>query len=496
VVAQGQAEYNLPSFYGFTDVKLNFSTDSIAGYGKNVYSDNSDIYLSATLPLSSMGNSQEDERAISDACIDFKLGQFGTKSLTVGGNSSDHKDRIKLTNDKSKTMNGFEMEIKNNCAGDMSAAFFKGTSQTSPPSGETALAKITAKTDWTNQGTDLTVTIDPLVHVRLLERLKIGDKIKDSNGDALYGLGVITGINKASGLITFSTAEVKLAGGLFNGDTAIGDQAVKFDGAAVGSTVPLVKGNALYGAADLAANDAVTDLIANFLQASPIDGTIAIGTTTVPSGAAIATDAIMYIPKGVKKVISDNEKLIISTGTHFITALAVAGTITFEFQNPEGKVENNIDGFRIKFKLSKYGCIGYESFENKDRVSGAVTKNETTSVFLGMDKSSPLDHNSRSYEDLLSKLSVDYLESKRGNKKTKISAIQYKLSDDISLMYGQKKNDLKKKSDIYGMNYKMNAGDSAVLLKIRGQSEAADVDHNRLQIQMELPTNLIDYTQE
>lgn len=49
-----------------------------------------------------------------------------------------------------------------------------------------------------------------------------------------------------------------------------------------------------------------------------------------------------------------------------------------------------------------------------------------------------------------------------------------------------------KKSDIYGLNYKMNVGnDNDVLLKIRGQSEANNVDHTKLQIKMELPADSV-----
>jgi len=528
VQAQGSLEYKLPDMFGLTNIKMNFSSDSLAGYGcTNVFSDDSEAYLSASMALGnfslpSLGggaccppvceDEARNESAESEdvASIDFKLGRFGTQSSKVGADHGDASNRIHLATNSSKMLNGFEMAVRNNAAGDMSAAYFIGTSEDCGSRREiSSTMKVTVDAAWANNATT-TITVDPVANKKLLETLVAGDKFKDSNGDALFGIGTYVS-HTAAGVITINSAELKLAGGVFDSATAVGDKVAEFDGATVGGTVPLVAGNALYGATALTDTNTVAELITTYFGPSPHTGTIAIGTSTVPGGALVATDAIMHVPGGIKKIIADGKNLITSTGKHFTTVPIITGTdaqktvtVTLSAGNPKvDKVDNNITGFRLKFKLGRFGSMGYEDIETKDLTTGVKSEDTTISVRLGGDDiSEDLDQVTRNgATDFLSKFSLDWInhENKVGAATTDqdIIAIQYKLSDDISLMYGQKDTSANKKSDIYGLNYKINVGNGCdALLKVRGQSEANNIDESKIQIQMELPTNLIQYTNQ
>jgi hypothetical protein len=516
VEAQARAEYNFPNMCGITNIKMNFSSDSISGYiCNNVFSDGAAAYLSGSVGCGNLSlpnicdlscpEEEECDRSIDGAAIDFKLGRFSTQSIKVGADHGDAENRIHLDTTHGKMLNGLEVELKNNKCGDMSAAWFKGTSENCGARAYEAFVT-TAPSTWINgaSGTYF-VKIDPTGNKALLERLQIGDKIEATNvstklSEPLYGLGVITEINKVDGKIKFSSAVLSVSTTKINTATKLGDTTVAFKTA---NTPALVEGNGLYGGADINATNDMTELAATFIAPSPHTGIIALGTAT--AGATVVADqAIMGgITGGVQKVVAANAVLITSTGKHFTTVPVVCSKITFKFAK-ECAIDNNITGFRLKLKLGNYGSIGYEDVETKDLKNGIKTKDNTTALNLGCTDLGELDQVTRSASDILSKISFDWVnhETKVGTgAKTKqtMMAAQYKLSDDISLMYGQKENATKKKSDIYGMNYKMDCGNgSKALLKVRGQTKVDDnsTNKNKLQIQMVLPTDLVQYTNQ
>jgi hypothetical protein len=158
--------------------------------------------------------------------------------------------------------------------------------------------KVTVDSAWANNATT-TITVDPVANKKLLETLVAGDKFKDSNGDALFGIGTYVS-HTAAGVITINSAELKLDGAAFEGAVTVGDKTVAFDTANPGATIPLVAGNALYGATDLASANTVAELITTYLGPSPHTGSIAIGAAT--GGAlVVAGDAVMDFPSGAKK---------------------------------------------------------------------------------------------------------------------------------------------------------------------------------------------------
>ena len=416
--AVGEASYSLPNFWDLEDIKLNFSTDHRVGYGcNNAFSDETDVYLSASYQLCALGSignvigsisdgvagcfsglcaddcADDEERGLldfSNPTAHMKLGKFTTKNPLVGRNASDHDERISLGVDAAVQLNGFEIEVAGNSCKDLSAAYFMGTNET----------------------------------CETFSQLKVSD-------------------NSTIGTIVFAdNAEIAL----------------------------LVAGDRIIRAAAIDASGAVTRAKQEFI----------VVTATAPNTVTV-------------------------TGQ---TAADIAATEVLTSER--GYVENNISGYRLNLKLGRYGHIGYEDITTENKVSAASDDIKQTKLCVrlgGCDQvDGCLDQVNRGLFDfggLLNKLSLDYIQS--GNTvgsgtetEQNIIAVQYKLSDQMSLMYGQKDDKSNsKKSDIYGLNYKsMLNGSCPVVYKVRGQSKGAVEDHTKLSIQACIPTNLVQYTNQ
>jgi hypothetical protein len=510
VQAVGQTHYQFPDMFGISNLKFVFETSLTNGYGcDDRFLDGTCAYLEGSMALGNLSlpnicdldfscpkEEEEDEEegchrgALDQAKINFKLGKFCTKGFKAGAEFGDSENRIQLETGSTEAINGLELELKNNEAGDMSATWFKGT--TDCPCSSNYSSMIAIKSDpsnsgitWNGTGASKIINIDPVKNKELITHIKKGTQLFDKNGDPLLGLGVVSAIDASTGKITFSSSEIKvLAGTLVEANTAAGELAVKIDGADIAD---LKLGKPLYAGAN--APNTLALLV-----------TQGMGISTQSGKIEEAKTDLHFASPGIANAVVDGDKIFQSTGAYFETVPAIndasEGFYFLMDDKMENKVENNISGYRLKIKLGRFGSVGYEDIINKDQISGLETKDTTTCVRLGFCGSTDLgdlDQVARGAGDILNKISLDWVnhENKVGSAaKTdqQIIALQYKLSDQMSLMYGQKTHTNDNQSDLYGVNYKMNvADDSTVLLKVRGQSKADDVENNRVQIKVEMP---------
>jgi hypothetical protein len=245
-------------------------------------------------------------------------------------------------------LNGFEMAVRNNAAGDMSAAYFIGTSE---DCGDKIEAVVTvAPSTWDNSSTTETITIDATANKALLARLQVGDKIVDSNGDALYGIGTYVS-HTAAGVITFNVAQLTASGTAQVEPVPVAG--AKNVGTDTGPTGALKVGQALYSGAAATAVNTPAKLAAEFLGISTQTGIQAIGATAIK------------FDEPLKTLPAANDLIYASSGTHFTTVPVVGSKISFKLGKGECPVENNITGFRLKFKLGRFGSMGYEDIELK-----------------------------------------------------------------------------------------------------------------------------------
>lgn len=507
VQAVSQASYNFPDMFGFSDIKFIFETAMSGGYGcSDRYLDGTCHYLSGSLNCGNFSlpsicsldfscpEKEEEEEgcdrgALDQAKINFKLGKFCTKGVTVGADAGDADNRLQLNTGSTQAINGLELEFKNNEAGDVSAAWFKGTNSCECATVIGSSMEVTASSTWAN-GATTTITVDPVANKELLETLQDGDIFKDKNGDALFGIGTYVD-HTAAGVITINSAVV----------SQVSTAEVKTAAAANAVSVPIKTANAtgLVLGKPLYAHTAVPNTLA-------LLGTEYLGDAT--QNGTVAIDANLEFNFGIANACVVGDEIWQSTGAHFKAVPTVGGTlaertVTVELSagNPNADdflVDNNVTGYRLKIKLGRFGSIGYEDIETDN--SGTITNDITTCVRLGFCNSTDLgdlDQVTRGAGNILSNISLDWVnhENKIGAGATtsqEIIAIQYKLSDEMSLMYGQKTHTDDKTSDIYGLNYKMNVGnDTNVLLKVRGQSEDNDQEHAKLQIKLELPADSV-----
>lgn len=453
VQAVTQASYNFPDMFGMSDIKFIFESEMTNGYGcSNRYLNGKCYYLSGSLNCGNFSlpsicsldfscpeKEEEEEEgcdrgALDQAKINFKLGKFCTKKVSVGADGEDASNRLQLNTGSDQAINGLELEFKNNESGDISATWFKGTTACACATEIGSSLTVTATAPWANAATT-TIAVDPAANKELLRTLKVGDKFKDSNGDPLFGIGTYKS-HTAAGVITVDSAVVTIqTGTLVQTNTAVNAVSVPIDGA---DTAGLVKGNAIYAGAAVPATLAAlaTDYLGDATQA----GVVAHASVDLEFNSGTATACV------------DGDKIYQSSGAHFTvvpTAGAASATVTVELQNgnplaDDYLVDNNITGMKLMFKLGRFGSIGYEDIETDN--SGTKTKDTTTCVRLGFCNSTDLgdlDQVTRGPGDILSNISLDWVnhENKIGNAaktEEQIIALQYKLSDEMSLMYGQK----------------------------------------------------------